>query len=471
MTHPAFVVFLAAVSLALLVACALLFRRYRTLQARYGPVLDINEAVRQSSAELERLRAQAAAEFEEHNKQRGRLTDEYDEATARCEQIRRELAVLEENLEDISVGLYEPHYHYDSSDQYRAALDGIRENEKHMVREGRAVVARMEWQVRGNKREGERMTKQYQKLMLRAFNGECDAAVAKVAWNNVTKMDERVRKAFEAVNDLGNTMQMSITPDYLDLKLAELRLEYETEQKKHDEMEEQRRIRTQMREEERALREAEKAKADAEADEARYQQALDKARAEMAQAQGEKLGLLNLKIQQLDAALQKAREMKEKATTMARLTRSGHVYVISNIGSFGEDVFKIGMTRRLVPEERVDELGDASVPFDFDIHAMIYSTDAPTLEAEIQARFRDSAVNLVNPRKEFYRASIAQIAAVVEGKGLNIQLTKLAEAREYRQTLSLRASKDGRAGEIADVQGLHVGQGRAPHEEGQTEGK
>ena len=107
-----------------------------------------------------------------------------------------------------------------------------------------------------------------------------------------------------------------------------------------------------------------------------------------------------LKIQHLSQALQKAHDMKDKATTMAQLTRSGHVYIISNIGSFGEEVYKIGMTRRLEPLDRVRELGDASVPFEFDVHAMIYSEDAPALEKEFHKQFESRRVNLVNDRRE-----------------------------------------------------------------------
>jgi hypothetical protein len=297
------------------------------------------------------------------------------------------------------------------------------------------------------------MTKQYLKLILRAFNGECDAAIAKVSWNNVTKMEERIRKTFETINDLGGVMEMRIIPEYLELRLAELRLEYETDQKKREEQEEQRRIKEQMREEERALREAEKAKQEAEDEEARYEKALEKARAELARAQGEALDQLQAKIQHLDAALHTAHEMKEKATSMAQLTRSGHVYVISNIGSFGDNIFKIGMTRRLDPMDRIRELGDASVPFDFDVHAMIYCKDAPSLETEFQTRFRDQAINLVNPRKEFFAVSIDQIEAVAKEKGFNVALTKLAEARDFRETLARRAeASSGRAPETLDIE-------------------
>ena len=307
------------------------------------------------------------------------------------------------------------------------------------MKSGRAAVCGTTWQVAGDAKAGQLMTKQYLTLILRAFNGECDAAVAKVAWNNIVKMEARIEKTYETINVMGGTMQMRITPDYLDLKLAELRLEYETDQKRHDELEEQRRIKEQMREEERAMREAEKAKQEAEAEEARYEKALEKARAELAQAKGDSLELLQQKIQHLDAALHKAHELKEKATSMAQLTRSGYVYVISNIGSFGENVFKIGMTRRLEPKDRIRELGDASVPFEFDVHALVYTEDAPSLENVFQVRFRDRAINLINPRKEFFSVSIDDIESVAKEIGGKFELTKLAEARDYRESLARRA--------------------------------
>src|SRR5260221_6763218 len=148
-----------------------------------------------------------------------------------------------------------------------------------------------------------------------------------------------------------------------------------------------------MREKERALREAERAREEAEVEEARSEKALEKARAEMQKAHCAALEELRLRIGHLDAALHKAREMKEKATMMAQLTRARYVYVISNIGSFGENVFKIGMTRRLELRDGIKELGDASVPFDFDIHAMIYSEDAPSVGCAFHNGFAQRRVN------------------------------------------------------------------------------
>jgi len=438
-----------------------LWRQNRELIEKYSPVIDARAEVRRAREEAQRLRASAKSDAErvrastknemdtlrsetmgqlaELKRQRDTLSQEYTSARALYDRLRQEIAKVEENLEEVSVGLYTPHYRYDSSEEYRTALAAIRDRQKALVKAGHAAICGKAWQIEGDARAGEKMTKQYLKLILRAFNGECDASIAKVSWNNITKMEERIRQTYDTINDLGRVMDMKITPDYLELKLAELRLEYETEQKKREEQEEQRRIREQMREEERAQREAEKAKRDAEEEETRYEKALEKARAELAQTKGAALEELQLKIKNLDAALHKAQELKEKANSMAQLTRSGHVYIISNVGSFGENIFKIGMTRRLEPMDRIWELADASVPFDFDVHAMIYSEDAPTLESALQEPFKARAVNLVNPRKEFFAVSIDEIAEAARQKNVRVELTKLAEAQEYRRTLALRA--------------------------------
>jgi hypothetical protein len=130
------------------------------------------------------------------------------------------------------------------------------------------------------------------------------------------------------------------------------------------------------------------------------------------------------------------------ADVLAELTKAGYVYVISNIGSFGENVFKIGMTRRLEPMDRVRELGDASVPFAFDVHAMVYDEDAPALESELHRHFADRSVNLVNMRKEFFNVGIDEIEAFAKERKLKMAVTRLAEAREFRETLAIRAKRN-----------------------------
>lgn len=296
----------------------------------------------------------------------------------------------------------------------------------------------MEWSVGGSVAEGRKMTNQYKKLMLFAFNGESDGLISKVKWNNAAKTKERITKTFETINKLGLSQNVFITNEFLNLKLEELALTYEYEQKKYEEKEEQRLIREQMREEEKAQKELEKAQKEAEDEEKRFQKALEKAKQELQGTSNVDSSVLEEQIKDLEKKLQEAQDKKERAIAQAQLTKVGHIYVISNVGSFGQDVYKIGMTRRLDPLDRVRELGDASVPFQFDIHAIIYSQNAPQLENELHRKFSDRRLNRVNNKKEFFKVSLDEIETFIKVHTYaEIEFTKLAEAREYRETLSL----------------------------------
>ena len=456
----------------------LLYLRMRRFRARYAPIIDLEAELSKVKRELEQATTQkqtilsenelkrtqlkqqyeeAKARYEdstkkgleaaslqkqaflsENERQRAQLKQEYDQARARYEELKKELSLLEENLEDISFGVYKPHFNFQTSELYKKQLELVRDRQKTLIRGEKAAICLTTWTVGGSKKEGERMAKQNIKLVLRAFNGECDATVARVSWNNITKMEERLRKSLEAVNKLSAVLQVSITNEYLQLKLDELRLAFEYDEKRYQEQEEQRRIREQMKDDEKAQREIEKAREEAEQEEARYEKALEKARAEAEKATGDKLQELNDKIKSLAAQVEEAHQQKERAISRAQLTKSGHVYVLSNIGSFGEQVYKVGMTRRLEPMDRVKELGDASVPFPFDVHAMIYSENAPALENSIHTYMNERRVNLVNLRKEFFQVTLDDIEKFVSEKGFKIEFAKIAEAKEYRETVSMR---------------------------------
>lgn len=236
---------------------------------------------------------------------------------------------------------------------------------------------------------------------------------------------------------MGSTVGCRVTKWYLNAKLKELYLINEYQVKKQEELEEQRAIREQMREEAKILKEMEKAQKEAEAEEKRQFKALEDAKKQLSNKHGEELSELEKQIALLEEQLKEAQENKERALSQAQLTRQGHVYIISNIGSFGEDVYKIGMTRRLEPMDRVKELGDASVPFSFDVHAMIHSADAPKLEKELHQIFEDNRVNKINNRKEFFKVSLNAIEKAVKNHHGEFKLTKLAEAREYRQSVAM----------------------------------
>jgi hypothetical protein len=351
--------------------------------------------------------------------------------------LRNELSVLDEEANLQSFGFYKPRYDFASSEQYQSTLEVIRDRQKAMIKDKSAAVCRIEWAVNGSRTEGRKQINQTLKLILRAFNGESDAAIAKVKYNNVNVMEARIRKAWEVINGMVGVQQCQVAPKYLDLKLKELYLVHEYQEKVQAEKEEQRRIREEMREEEIAIRELEKAKQEAEREETRYAEALRKARDEVAKVAGDKQQKLLGKIEELQRKLEEAQTNKERAIARAQMTRSGHVYVISNIGSFGEQVYKIGMTRRLDPMDRVRELGDTSVPFLFDVHAVIYSEDAPALEATLHRMFQHRRVNQVNFRKEFFRVSIEEIAEAVRKHHGEIEIIKDAEAVEYRKTVAI----------------------------------
>lgn len=405
---------------------------------RYAPITSIEAHVASMQGELAKATAARDEFLTADQRRRAELNANYNGAFATFERLRAEVASLEENLEDMSYGLYKPHYTFETAEGYKLELDRVYDKKKAMIRAGTAASFPCDWTVNGSLAEGKRMTKQNVKVMLRAFNGEVDAAVAKVTWNNVGRMEERIRKSFQAINANGTVNRISISQAYLDLALAELWLTHEFEVKKYEEREEQRAIREQRRDEERALREAERAQQEAATEEARFEKALEKARAEVEKATGDKLSRANEKMIELERKLAEAHEKMQRAKSLAEQTRSGYVYVISNVGTLGDKTFKIGMTRRLDPMDRVQELGDASVPFPFDVHAMIHSEDAPTLENALHREFASRRVNLVNLRKEYFNVTLEEIEAVARTKNVAVQFTKLAEAREYRETLARR---------------------------------
>ncbi|MGL6225686.1 MAG: DUF4041 domain-containing protein [Thermoguttaceae bacterium] len=376
----------------------------------------------------------------------------HDTFVAKIQSLKEEIKSLDEEIksreEDLQVfecGLYQPHFNFDASARYKIAINANYASQKDMIKRDTAI----EYFVNGGKVKGVCMLKQTYKLMLRAFNGECDSIIEKVTWNNVNKMEVRIKKAFDDINAMGQSKvtfknhcllndNYLINNNYLRLKLEELYLTYEYANKQQEEKEEQARIRELIREEERVQRECEKAQKDAENEEKRYQKALEKVRLEMENATGEEINKYKNQLEILEQQLKEAQERKERAISQAQLTKAGHIYVISNIGSFGEDVYKIGMTRRLEPMDRVIELGGASVPFRFDVHALIYSDNAPELEHKLHQFFDNKRVNLVNNRREFFNVSLEEIQKVVTENHGDFEFTKVAEAREFRETEEIK---------------------------------
>lgn len=449
------ILLVSILTLVAVVALALFIRKcieVKAIKARYKDIINVDNLVAERTREIEQIRKNISELQVDHKKRMEQLNTEFLSKKKIYEELTKEVSVLEENLENISYGLYRPHYNYQTSEEYKKQLEEIREKQKEAIKSEKAMMGGQGWTVNGSASEGKKMVKLQSKLMLRAFNGESDGIISRVSWNNVGVMESRLEKSFEAINKTGTTHRISITRHYFDLKKAELRLEFELQEKLYQEKEEQRKIKEQIREEEKALKEIEKAQKDAEKEEERYQNALEKARTEIAHATGKELEKMQQKIQEMEEQLKVAHEWKERAASMAQLTKSGHVYIISNIGSFGDNVLKIGVTRRLEPMDRIRELGDASVPFDFDVHAMIFSQNAPELENQLHKKFDDKRVNLVNLRSEFFRINLSEVESIAKELGLNIQITKLAEAKEYRESVSIREARLTKKSSMSDIE-------------------
>lgn len=378
------------------------------------------------------------------------LNDRYTNAKSIFNELEKDIKLYQNDIEFVELGIYEPIFDLDTSDKYQDKITQIVTSQKQLIKGGNACICKTEWVVGNSRKQGEIMTRRYINLTLRAFNGECDSLISKVRWNNIKRFEERITKAFNAINKLGQSNNTFITDQYLKLKLDELHLVYELAHKKYQEKEEARAIREQQREEERAQREFEKARKDAEIEEKRFQKALERAKKDLGLVSGEKLEELNSQIAQLEQNLKDVHEAKERAISRAQETKSGHVYIISNLGSFGENVYKIGMTRRLEPLDRVKELGDASVPFTFDLHAMIFSENAPALENLLHKEFDDRRINKVNYRKEYFRVSLDEIEQVIIDKyEKEVDFIKVSEAQQFRETKSiikqLQQAKDEKA--------------------------
>ncbi len=259
-----------------------------------------------------------------------------------------------------------------------------------------------------------------------------------VKHDNYGTLEQKIKDAFYLVDNLGRAFRnATITQEYLQARLQELHWATVSQELKLKEREEQRLIKEQIREEEKARREYDKAIKEAAKEEEMLKKAIEKAHSQIAQASETQKAQYEERLQALNEKLQVAEEKNQRALSMAQQTRTGHVYIISNIGSFGEHVYKIGMTRRLEPIDRIKELGDASVPFEFDVHSLILSDDAPALEKQLHKKFIQMQINKVNPRKEFFKVMLKDIRVEIERMGIEAKWTMAAEAREYRESLAV----------------------------------
>jgi hypothetical protein len=331
-----------------------------------------------------------------------------------------------------------PQYLYETSARFAEEIKDIRQQQKEMIKAKTAITFPETAILSNDNAFNKKLLNGQVKLMLTAFNIECDMLIGKVSPSSFGRTLERIEKLANNLEKSAATLECGFDLDYIELKFEECKLQYQFTLKKQEEIAEQKLIKEQIREEQRAIKEYQKAIADAEKEEKMYRNLLDKAQQELAKATEQERSDMEQRIAILEQQLADAEAKEERAKSMAEQTRKGHVYVISNIGSFGEDVYKIGLTRRLEPMDRVKELGDASVPFPFDVHAMIYVDDAPSLEAALHREFHAQRVNAVNLRKEFFSVDLDDIRQAVEKiAGVEAEFKMTALAEDYYESLRL----------------------------------
>lgn len=308
-------------------------------------------------------------------------------------------------------------------------LKNVRQRVRQMVKDGTAATCSY---VESNRRDTAVA------FVVDAFNGKVDTILSGVKAENVGTLRQKIQDAFALVNLNGRAFRDArITDEYLAARLEELRWAAAAKELREREREEQRRIKEQIREEEKARREYERAMKEAAKEEDAIRKAMERLRKDVEKANETQRAKYEAQLQELSTKLELAEQKNQRALSMAQQTKTGHVYIISNIGSFGEDVFKIGLTRRLEPTDRIRELGDASVPFEFDVHALILSNDAPGLERSLHKHFLAAQLNKVNPRKEFFRVPLSVIREELDKLGIQTSWTMTAAATEYRESLAI----------------------------------
>ena len=347
------------------------------------------------------------------------------------------ISIFDVDIDVQEYGLYKPTFEFANSDLYKDKLKELRDRQKECIKNDSAALGSTNWTVDGSQAKGRAMVKDNKKLLLRAFNVECDDIVANVKVSNLDKSIERINKISEQISKLGKTMSISITPGYIRLKIEEVKLALDFQQKKQEEKEMLKELRAQEREEAKVLKEIEEERKRLKKEQTHYQNALDKILSQI-EKNGETDDLLEKKAQ-LETQINDTAAAIENVDYREANRKAGYVYIISNIGAFGENVYKIGMTRRLDPQERVDELGDASVPFNFDVHALIFTDDAPGLETALHNAFESRKLNKINSRREFFAVSLDEIKAEVRKNfDKTVEWIDVPEAEQYRQSLLMK---------------------------------
>lgn len=387
--------------------------------------------IQQHIADLHQQENNISESITQKSNELNRLNEEINQA-------KSQLVVMNDAILFQDFALYEPRYDFCNSEEYKEKLQNIRDQQKQLIKDGYAVSGDKTWTVNGSLSQGNKMVADMQKLLLRAFNSECDEVINKVKYNNIEASEKKIRTSCDAISKLGKMMHIVITAPYFDLKIQELYLAFEYQQKKQEEKEALKEARAEMREAAKLQKEIEEQRKKIEKEQTHYQAAYQNVLKQLEESP-DNTDLLDKKTE-IEKNLTEIEKAIKDVDYREANQRAGYVYVISNIGAFGENVYKIGMTRRLDPQDRIDELGDASVPFNFDVHAMIFSDDAPALESALHRAFESQKVNMINQRREFFNVTLDEIKEVVyKNYDKTVEFIDYPDAQQYRESQKIRS--------------------------------
>ncbi len=367
------------------------------------------------------------------------LENKIDQLNQSIESKEKEIKQLDDDVALLEFGFYEPKYNCMNSKEYAEKIKEVRSKQKEMIKTKQALHYFDSWTLDGSLSKGRAMNNDNMKMYMRAYNNECDNLISKVKFNNIEKIKERIKKVGVQLDNLNKRSKLSITNMYENLKIEELELCYEYERKKQEEKDLLREQREQEREEAKLKAEIKAARAKVNKDINQFNNALKALLEREKDISESERDEWKKQVEEIQAKISEKNDELEDIDYREMNAKAGYVYVISNIGAFGENVFKIGMTRRLEPQDRIDELGSASVPFKFDVHAMIFSDDAPKLEAMLHKTFEKNKMNMINQRKEFFNVSLAEIEkAVHDNYDPLVQFKEVPDAEQYRESQKIK---------------------------------
>jgi hypothetical protein len=399
--------------------------------------IDAYRAEAESQLSAQRVQAEAAAKASQAAAE-AKLADaerQFSEVQAQIDRAQQQLNDLNRERVDVAdivalqeVGLFDYDHPAQSSASLATELESVRSQIKNLVRNKEAVTTTSGFLFNNSASQGKKFISDMTKVLLRAYNAEAENAVKATKAGNLYVAQTRLTRAADQIANGGKMIQLRITDQYHRLRLKELELANAHLLAVQHERELDRERRAELREQQKAEAELRREKERLEKERAHYLTTLA-----ALEANGDADGAERIRTQLSDVD----RAINDVDYRTANI-RAGHVYVISNIGAFGENMVKIGMTRRLDPMDRVHELGDASVPFRFDVHALFFASDAVGIESYLHKRFAEERVNKVNLRREFFRVTPAQVLEALKEQAVEIvEFTTEPEAPEYRASEGL----------------------------------